>query len=216
MAAKIPDLTPQSRQLEEALLTVDRVGLVALFAECTKSYSPLQVFEQVIGPALTRIGDAWERGEVALSEVYMASRLCEELVDSVAWPANSVRGDLPPIGLAVFEDYHMLGKRIVYAFLRAAGLEVADYGRAVADEVFEKVRGDGVQILLLSTLMLRSALRVRDLRSRFDAEGLDVKIIVGGAPYRFDPQLWQEVGADAMGRNGPDAIACVEAVVQRL
>jgi len=33
---------------------------------------------------------------------------------------------------------------------------------------------------------------------------------VGGAPFIFDPNLWQEVGADAMGRNAADAIKLLQ------
>jgi len=31
-------------------------------------------------------------------------------------------------------------------------------------------------------------------------------LIVGGAPFRFDANLWKEVGADAMGKNASEAI----------
>ena len=33
---------------------------------------------------------------------------------------------------------------------------------------------------------------------------------VGGAPFRLDTGLWQEVGADATGRNSAEAIALVD------
>jgi len=36
-------------------------------------------------------------------------------------------------------------------------------------------------------------------------------VIVGGAPFRFDPQLWKEIGADAMAYSAADAIAVIEA-----
>ena len=39
--------------------------------------------------------------------------------------------------------------------------------------------------------------------------GWNGKIAVGGAPFLFDPDLWREVGADAMGKNASDAISIV-------
>jgi methanogenic corrinoid protein MtbC1 len=33
---------------------------------------------------------------------------------------------------------------------------------------------------------------------------------VGGAPFLFDDRLWQEVGADAMGKSASDVVAIVE------
>jgi methanogenic corrinoid protein MtbC1 len=39
--------------------------------------------------------------------------------------------------------------------------------------------------------------------------------VVGGAPFRFDEALWRKVGADAMGRNGTDALRILEALEGR-
>ncbi len=200
------DFTVQRRDFQAALLAVDRVGAEEVYRACRKSASPLQVADLVLVPALEEIGLAWERGDAALSEVYMASRICEELIDAVRWPTQDRDLDHPPVALVVFEDYHLLGKKILHAVLRSAGFQVLDYGRADLDEVVGRVREDEVQVLLLSTLMLRSALRVQDLTRTLRERKVQVRIQVGGAPFRFDPSLWRQVGADAVGRNGPDAL----------
>lgn len=57
--------------------------------------------------------------------------------------------------------------------------------------------------------MLPSALHVRDLVMRLKSARLDVKVVVGGAPFLFDPELWREVGADAMGRSASDAAGII-------
>ena len=57
--------------------------------------------------------------------------------------------------------------------------------------------------------MLPSALQVREVRAGLWAAGANVRLIVGGAPFRLDAHLWQEVGADAMGRNAAEAVALV-------
>ena len=75
------------------------------------------------------------------------------------------------------------------------------------DHLAEKAIHQGIEVLLISTLMLRSALRVKDLRKRLRDLGGDVKILVGGAPFRFDDQLFKDVDADAMGTSASDAMA---------
>ncbi len=63
---------------------------------------------------LERIGNLWEKGHCALSQVYMSRRICEELVDALLGPAQSA-WLFPPgaarLALAVLEDHHMLGKQ---------------------------------------------------------------------------------------------------------
>ena len=63
---------------------------------------------------------------------------------------------------------------------------------------------------MISVLMLPSALKVREVRQRLDEHDSDIKILVGGAPFLFDSQLWQDVGADAMGQTATDAVRIVE------
>jgi monomethylamine corrinoid protein len=55
-------------------------------------------------------------------------------------------------------------------------------------------------------LMLRSALRVRELRFAFENAGLSVKLAVGGAPFRLDLNLWKKVGADATSDSAAGAV----------
>lgn len=136
----------------------------------------------------------------------MSGRLCEEFVKTILPHADFKRKDQPNMAIAVLEDYHLLGKRVVYSVLRASGFELLDYGRVTVDEVVSRVKADQIDILLISVLMLPSALRIKDLKAKLNQQGIAVKLIVGGAPFRFDANLWKEVGADAMGKNASEAI----------
>jgi len=167
-------------------------------------------------PALERIGNDWDSGALALSQIYMSGRFCEELVDRVLPPSDPDRKHQPRTAIVVLNDYHMLGKRIVYSIMRASGFELFDYGRMDVAELVERARADRIRVLLVSVLMLPSALRIREVRDAFDAAGVELKIVVGGAPFLFDSQLWQEVGADAMGRSAADAVDIVQAWLEEL
>ena len=194
---------------EQALLSLDRLAARNILLESGGSESPLQRVERLVVPALERIGAGWEQGQVALSQVYMSGRICEELVDTLLPLDGLGRKNRPKMAIAVLQDYHLLGKRIVYSVLRASGFELLDYGRVDADDLVRRVRHDGVEVLLISVLMLSSALRVKDVRARLQAPGSEVKIVVGGAPFRLDDQLWKEVGADARGREASEAVEII-------
>jgi methanogenic corrinoid protein MtbC1 len=193
-------------EFEQALLSLDRLAARNILLESEDSEPSLQLVEKLVVPALERIGAGWEQGQVALSQVYMSGRICEELVDTLLPSDGLGRKNRPKMAIAVLQDYHLLGKRIVYSVLRASGFELLDYGRVDVDDLVRRVRQDGVEVLLISVLMLPSALRVKEVRARLQAIGSDVKIVVGGAPFRLDDQLWKEVGADAMGREASEAV----------
>jgi methanogenic corrinoid protein MtbC1 len=206
----------QLEDMERALLSLDRVMVSRLLAEGSTLGSPLSQVETLIVPVLESIGTKWEEGQLSLSQVYMSGRLCEELVDAILPPSDSTRKAVPPMAIAALEDYHMLGLRIVYSALRASGFSLQNYGRMETDQLVARVKADGIRILLVSVLMLPSALRIRQLRERLEAAGCRPKLIVGGAPFRFDEHLWQEVGADAVGSTASEAIAAVMRVSREM
>ncbi len=198
------------KPFREALESLDRVQAESLFQRALGQHTPLEAVEQVVVPALEQIGTAWHEGSVALSQVYMSGRFCEALVDRVLPPSDPDRKHQPRSAIVVLSDYHDLGKRIVYSVMRASGFEIFDYGRMDVDALVERVMTDRLRVLLISVLILPSALKVKEVCAQLKARGADVKVVVGGAPFLFDDQLWNEVGADAMGQSASDAVAIVE------
>jgi trimethylamine corrinoid protein len=202
-------LDEMASELRDALASLDRPRIEALFQQAVSRDTAMGAVEKLIVPALVSLGEEWSDGRLALSQIYMSSRICEDIVERVVPPTSSERRGLPRQAIVVLSDYHTLGKRIVLSVMRACGFDVLDYGRMEVGELVERVVADDVKVLLISVLMLPSALRVKEVRSALDARGRRVRIAVGGAPFLFDQELWREVGADAMGKNASEAVAIV-------
>ncbi len=209
------NLSKYAHELEQALLLLDRDRAEKILTDAIKHGSPIEIAGHLISTSLKSIGEAWEEGRIALSQEYMSGVICEELIDKILPPTSSERISQPKMAIAVFEDYHMLGKRIVLSGLRASGYSLIDLGGGVSTEqIVEAIERENIKILLLSVLMLPSALRVKELKKKL--EKTDVKIIVGGAPFRFDEELWKEVGADAVGKDSSEAIEIVAQMMEEL
>lgn len=203
-------ITALQQAYKSALLSVDKTRAEeVLRAASTMFATPLEVAEQCLAPVLEQMGEAWENGQLALSQIYMASRISEELVERILPPPREMRGAAPRIALALLEDHHMLGKRLVQSALRLAGIPVLDWQRVTVGGLVTCAVRERPDLILISTLMLRAALHVRDVRDGLDRAGLNIPIYVGGAPFRLDPLLWREVGASAMGANATEAIRLV-------
>lgn len=199
-----------ANDLYSALAALDRPRIEALFGDAVRRDGPMQAIEELMVPALTRLGHEWDSGKTALSQIYMSSRICEDIVGRLLPTASPERKSHPRLAIAVLSDYHTLGKRIVLSVMRASGFEVIDYGHMEVEPLVERVLADKVEVLLLSVLMLPAALKVKAVRSALDTRGAKIKIAVGGAPFLFDPELWREVGADAVGHSAADAVAIVQ------
>ncbi|MBT3294845.1 MAG: cobalamin-binding protein [Verrucomicrobia bacterium] len=203
-------------QFRDALLKMNQEAARELLMQTAEVLTPVQRLESLIIPALIDIGDQWGCGNAALSQLYMSGRICETLIDELIPILEVRRRDLPRTAVVVLGDFHVLGKRIVCSLLRSSGVDILDYGTAEVDETLTRIQEDGVKILLVSTLMLHSALKVIELRTKRDAAGLDFKIVVGGAPFRMDEMLWHEIGADAMGQSASDALGIIENLAKEM
>jgi len=211
---KIQDSSIESLNFEKALLDLDRVRAEEILFEKAKSSSSLYAIDSIVSPALQRIGSAWDSGEIALSQEYMAGKITEQLVDKILPPESPERLTSPRIAITTLGDFHMLGKKIVVSVLKSIGYSVLDYGGMQVEDVVKKVGEDDVDILLASTLMFNFALKVGELKKSLDENNLDVMLIVGGAPFLFDAQLETDVGADIMARTAGEVLAIVEKYVE--
>lgn len=209
-------LTGHIHEFEHAVLTLDRLRAQGVLASIPGLTSPFDLADKIIGPALERIGFGWQEGRVSLSQLYMSGRIAEELIEEILPLENSGRPNQPKMAIVSLLDHHSLGKRVIYSALRAAGYAVQDFERADVYELVDRVLTEKIQVLLISATMQTSAQRVKDVRKRLDFARAKTRIIVGGAPFRFDTYLWQDVGADAMGYDAADALKVVSRILAEL
>ncbi len=203
--------TMPMEEFQTALLQIDRVKAAEIFESCYLQNKSFEALEYLTMGALEKIGTDWEDGQLSLSQVYMSGVICEELIEQYMPNFNVTSNKEPRIGIAVLQDHHALGKRIVCSVLRAGGYDVLDFGQGLsAEEIAEKTMEKKVDILLISTLMLASALQVKKVVEILHEKNMPVKIIVGGAPFRLDSSLWQKVNADADGKNGTEVSKMIE------
>lgn len=201
----------ESTDFLNALLQINRTKAALLFEDCFRKNSDFRLLEAMTINALEQVGQGWETGKYSLAQVYMSGVICEELVDRYLPRVDVKRQNVPKIAIAVLLDHHALGKRIVYSMVRASGFEIVDFGAGLSvDELVERTLSEQIEVLLISTLMLPSALKVKQVKELLNKAGASVKIVVGGAPFRLDETLWEAVNADAFGKTASDIIPIIE------
>jgi len=209
-------LSAIEKQFEQALLEMDRISARNILEQMNPENDALGCVDRVIVPALESIGLQWEKGSIPLAQVYMGGRICEELVDQFLPPASPLRIVQPATAIAILEDFHTLGKSIVYSALRARGIEVEDFGTVDIDGLVKKTIDNKIKILLISVLMFNSARNIKEVTRQLKEKQIDTKVIVGGAPFRFDEELWKNVGADAVGINTAEALQATQRIIEEL
>ena len=100
----------------------------------------------------------------------------------------------------VKDDLHDIGKNIVKAMLEAAGFDVIDLGIDVpAEKIVETVKENDIKIVALSGVLTLALDSMKATVEALKAEGLDVKVIIGGAPVSAESVVL--TGADEWARS---------------
>jgi methanogenic corrinoid protein MtbC1 len=191
-----------SDSLKKALINLNYIESQGIITDACSEFSPYEIASKIISPVLDEFGKLWEKGELSLSQIYMIGKISEKILDSILPKDHPERKRQPKMAITVLNDYHVLGKKIIYSQIRSSGYELIDYGRTTVDQLVSLVEKDKIELLLISTLMYPSSLCVKELRVKLDKQCASVKIIVGGAPFNMDDRLWRMVGADKMGHSG--------------
>ena len=174
------------------------------------------VFDIVIPVIEQRDQRLVDPGGMNLAQHFMTAQIATEVTEEMI-----PRFRTPPelIGRVVIGtalgDLHTLGKRIIMGCLRASMIECIDLGVNVPPERFvDEAVAHEADVIGISAMMLHTArgengcLRVRQILRERNLEDR-IKVVVGGAPYRFDPDLYRAVEADAWAEDGMSAARVV-------
>lgn len=170
------------------------------------------VFKVVIPAVEQMMSNITRDPDANLAQHFMTAQIAAEVTERML-----EKFEQPPeiVGRVVIGtahgDLHSLGKRIVMGCLKALMVEVTDLGVNVPAERFVDAAVENeAQVIAVSAMMVHTATgengagKVRRLLRERGLEGR-IKLVVGGAPYRFDNELYRTVGADAWAPDGVNA-----------
>lgn len=177
--------------------TVERVKVLL-----DEGNPPEAIMSQALIPAMDIVGNLFQQGEYFLPEMMVAARAMQQGVEVLR--PQMVASGIEPIGKVVMGtvkgDLHDIGKNLVIMSLEGAGFEVIDLGIDVeAGKFVEAVKEHNPQVLGISALLSTTMTEMKDTVEAVKAAGLDVKIMIGGAPV--NQQFCDEIGADFYGHD---------------
>jgi trimethylamine corrinoid protein len=181
---------------------------------------PLEVVEQGLSKAMGVVGDRFERGEVFLPELIMATDVFKAAMEVLKPEMEAQKKEMAKVGTVLIGtvqgDVHDIGKNIVATVFETHGFSVVDMGVDVTVLKFmeeaEKVKADviGLSSLMTNTMPMQrdiiETLKQRDLRNKYI-------VLVGGGPVN---QEWaDEIGADGYGTSAVEAVALAKSLLKK-
>lgn len=166
------------------------------------------IYLHIFQPVQREVGRLWHEGKIDVAQEHYCTAATELAIATLhahlmAAPRNGRR----LVAATLSGDLHVMPLRIVSDFLESDGWDAYFLGASTpAASVWQAVVAHRAELLVVSASMSHHVGRVRELLMLRPATCADTRIMVGGAPFNADPQLWQAVGADAWA---PDALSAI-------
>jgi len=218
-------LTDLIEAYNEAIYDTDRERALVVVADALQAgATPEGVIFDLVVPAMDRMIKAIsEDFDANLAQHFMTAQIAGEVTDAMLAKIESPPVPIGRIVIGTAEgDIHSLGKRIVIGCLKALLIEAVDLGVNVSPATFvEEAVACGASVIGMSAMMVHTATGAQGplaVRAILEERGLaeKIKLIVGGAPFRFDPDLYRTVGADAVADDGIAAGRIIEEMIREV
>ena len=176
----------------------------------------VRIVEEDLIPALDIVGDRYEKGEVFLPQLIQSAETVQkafEILKETLTLKDKKSINKGKIILATVKgDVHDIGKNIVKTLLENYGFNVIDLGKDVPKEkIVKEAIENEVKLVGLSALMTTTVKSMEETIEMFKNEGVDCKIMVGGAV--LNEEYAEMIKADYYAKNAKDAVKIAREVM---
>lgn len=173
----------------------------------SSAYSAEDLYLEVLGPAMRRIGDEWAAGRVSVAEEHRASALMQRLIGRLG-PLLTRRGRSR--GAVVLgapeDDHHSLASALVADVLRGRGFSVVDLGANTPPSSFAEAVSAANRLVATGVVVSTSIPDAEIVLVTTAIKAASAApVLLGGVAIR-DKDHADELGADAWTDSARAAI----------
>ena len=214
LAKKSPE-KGSDMSLKTAIIKGLRQKAAEISERLLESTSPMEIINGEIIPALTVVGEAYDKKEIFLPGLLLSAEAAGAAFDAVKVKISKTATSSGRIIMATVKgDIHDIGKNIVRVVLESWGFSVVDLGRDVPKEkILQELEGEETLLVGLSALMTTTLPAMEETVRAIKECFPKVKIMVGGAVLTAD--YAERIGADFYGKDAPSAAKIANSLIGR-
>jgi methanogenic corrinoid protein MtbC1 len=210
--AKVTEL---GRAYAEALISADEAAAeIAIREAMDAGLDTASIDDEIIAPALWRIGELWERGEISVADEHIATEISIRVLalQREAQRVAQTRGEHRVLLAAPAGEQHIVALRMVDNLLRNAGYEVAMLGSDVPGEaLIALMHRRPPDVVCLTSTMVDPAGEVLATIDALQRRWPAVGFVIGG--NALASRVHSRPGIDVC-RRVSDAVEAVDAMVK--
>jgi methanogenic corrinoid protein MtbC1 len=210
--AKVTEL---GRAYAEALLSGNEAAAEMAIREAMDAgLGTARIDDEIIAPALWRIGDLWKRGEISVADEHVATEISIRVLalQREAQRVAQTRGEHRVLLAAPAGEQHIVALRMVDNLLRNAGYEVAMLGSDVpGDALITLMHRRPPDVVCLTSTMVDPAGEVLATIGALQRRWPSMGFVIGGSGLAT--RVRSRPGIDVC-RRVSEAVEAVDAMVK--
>jgi 5-methyltetrahydrofolate--homocysteine methyltransferase len=177
---------PIEERLKQHIIDGERIGLDRALDEALQTYPPLQIINSFLLDGMKVVGDLFGAGQMQLPFVLQSAETMKAAVAHLEPAMEKVESDQSHKGklliATVKGDVHDIGKNLVDIILTNNGYQVVNLGiKQSVEAIVEAQQKHQADCIAMSGLLVKSTAFMKDNLETFNAEGIQVPVILGGA-----------------------------------
>ncbi|MEY3463609.1 MAG: Methionine synthase [Cyanobacteriota bacterium] len=177
---------PIEERLKQHIIDGERIGLEPALDEALQTYPPLQIINTFLLDGMKVVGELFGSGQMQLPFVLQSAETMKAAVAHLEPHMDKVEGESSAKGkfliATVKGDVHDIGKNLVDIILTNNGYEVINLGiKQSCEAIIEAQQQYQADCIAMSGLLVKSTAFMKDNLEAFNAAGITVPVILGGA-----------------------------------
>lgn len=204
-------LSEEAHAWLELLLDRKREEAAELIARLIEEGTPVrEIYEHIFQTCLYEIGRLWEINRISVADEHYFTAATQFVISrSYSEIFATEKTGRRLVACSVGGELHEVGARMVADFFEMEGWDTRYLGANMpGEELIGTLKEHDCDLLAISVTMLPFLDRVEELirRIRADSELAGIRIMLGGYPFRVEPDLWKRLGADGSASSAREAV----------
>lgn len=213
-------LFSEAKEYLGLLLKGNRKKAAQLIERLVDEGTPVKdIYEHIFQKTQYEVGALWQMNQITVAHEHYCTA-ATQLIMSQLYPRIFAMDNSNKrlVACSVAEELHELGIRMVTDFFEMEGWDTHYLGANMPDNhLVKSIKENKPDVLAISVTIPLHINKAKKLikKLRRDPELQELKIIVGGYPFKIVPDLWKKIGADASAGSATNAIETANKLIKQ-
>ncbi|WP_051314726.1 cobalamin B12-binding domain-containing protein [Alteribacter aurantiacus] len=168
----------------EALLDGNQGKALKIVKDLRESHSRLDVYMQLVTPAMYQIGRLWEENRITVADEHLATGVCDFVLSQTEYDlVNTEKNDAQPKAMffSVQDEWHQLGIRMVSILFKEKGWNVRYLNANLPlDHALNNAKVWKPEVIGMSLALAHRIPEIPDYITAFEKLPSKPKVLIGG------------------------------------